>query len=161
MAIDTKNPADAGKALRLMALTTPASRFGFTPDRDYPRVFGVLTDWNPGEATASILATRDGTASLYTTAKFGIIGGQGHETVRRAAEQCVKVAEGYFDRGSPVTKYPYPNHGKVNFYLLTYEGVRLCVGDELEINRGTDPMRPLFAAAQDVLTELRLVSEKR
>ena len=161
MAIDKKNPADAGKGLRLMVLTTPASRFGYTADKDYPRVFGVLTDWNLGDQTASILATRAGTASLYTTSTFGILGGEGHESARQAAQGCVKIAEDYFDRSSPVSEFPYPPQGKVHFYLLTYDGVRLCVGDESGINSGSDITRPLFAEAQKVLTALREISETK
>ena len=159
MAVDNKNPEDVGRGLRLMALTTPASALGFTPDGVYPRVFGVLTDWNLGNQTASILAVRDGTASLYTTSTFGVIGGAGHAVARQAARQCVEVAESCFDGGSPVAEYPYPPPGKVNFYLLTYEGVRLCVGDEDEIDRGTDATTPLFGATQNVLTALRAISE--
>ena len=156
---NTKNSSDAGKALRMLALSTPASRLEFTPNEEYPRVFGVLTDWNLGDHTASILATRGGTASLYTTSTFGIIGGEGHEAVRKAAEKCTILADRYYDKSRPVTDFPYPNKGTVYFYLLTYDGVRLFEGDLKGIHQGTDPALPLFAAAQDVLTELRLVTE--
>jgi hypothetical protein len=153
------NPADMGKELRRMALTLPADKIGFRPDDDYPKVYGVLVDWNLDDQTVSILAMRDGTASVYTTARFGLIGGQGHAKVRTAAEACTRVAARYHDQGVPVTDFPYPTQGKVNFYLLSYEGVRLSVGDEAAINRGTDPTLPLFAAAQEILTELRLAGE--
>jgi hypothetical protein len=156
---EAANPADAGRELRLMALTASAEKSGLHPDADYPEVYGVLVDWNLGNQTASILAMRGGTASLYTTSTFGIIGGQGHAKVRRAAEVCVKLAGQYYGRGLPVSEFPYPNEGKVHFYLLGYDGVRLSVGDEPALNGGTDPMLPLFAAAQDVLTELRQVSQ--
>ena len=157
---NTKNSSDAGKGLRMLALSTPASRFGFTPNEEYPRVFGVLTDWNIGDHTASILATRGGTASLYTTSTFGIIGGEGHEAVRIAAEKCAIIADRFYEISRPVTEFPYPNQESVYFYLLTYDGVRLFEGNMEEIDRGTDQALPLFAAAQDVLTELRLVTEK-
>ena len=151
--------ADAGKRLRLMALTTPADKCGFRSDADYPKVYGVIADWTHGDLTASILAMRGGTASLYTTSSFGIIGGEGHAKVRRAADACVKVAGQYYDQGIPAADFAYPKEGKVYFYLLCYEGVRLCVGEEAALKEGTDPMLPLFSAAQDVLTELRLASE--
>ncbi len=78
MATSKTGHVDAGKELRLMALTTPAQKLNFVADENYPQVFGVITDWNMTEAMASILAMKDGTASLYTTSTFGIIGGQGH-----------------------------------------------------------------------------------
>ncbi len=71
--------------------------------------------------------------------------------------------EGQSSRAAEVRiqlKVPYPESGQVYFYILTYDGVRLCVGDGPAIKSGSDPTRPLFAAAQDVLTELRLITEK-
>lgn len=159
MATSKKDPVEAGKELRLMALTTSPQKLGFVADKDCPNVYGVITDWNLSHATASILAMKDGTASLYTTSTFGIIGGHGHEPVRRAAQICVKTAQRFYDKSLPVSEYPYPGPGKVNFYLLTYQGVRLCVGDEDAIRGGTDPTLSLFASAQDVLTALRIVTE--
>lgn len=118
-------------------------------------------DWNIGGVTATVMAMRDGTASLYTTSTFGIIGGQGHENVRKVAVRYVKLAEQYVDSAKPVTKFPYPKNVQVYFYILTYNGVRFCVGEEAAIERDLDPTRPLFAAAQDVLTELRLITEEK
>ncbi len=149
-----------GVQLRRTALTTSASELGFSSDADFPKVYGVLTDWDIGGVTASIMSLRDGTASLYTTSSFGVIGGREHHSVRQAAARYVKLAQQYVDSGKTVDNYAYPKSGQVYFYLLTYDGVRLCVGDEAAIVRDSDPTRPLFAAAQDVLTELRLMTDQ-
>ncbi len=159
MTINRKNRANSGKALRLLVMTTPAKKLEFVPEQDYPKVYGVITDWRLGDQTASILAMKDGSASLYTTSTFGIIGGQGHDAVRKAAQECVKTAGRYYGKSNPVSDYPYPKPGKVNFFLLTYDGVRLCVGEEDEINKGRDQTASLFAAAQNVLTALRLLTQ--
>ena len=154
-------PEDSpGPELRRMALTTSPQMFGFVSDSAYPTVYGVLTDWNTGGVTATIVSMRDGTASLYTTSTFGIIGGHGHESVRRAVERYVKTAECYVASATPVAEYPYPESGQVFFYILTYSGVRRVAAEIEAVENGADPARPLFAAAQDVLTELRLISEK-
>lgn len=149
-----------GVGLRRMVLSTPVSKLGFSSDSDFPTVYGVLTDWDLGDVTATVMSMRDGTASLYTTSTFGIIGGQGHKRVLKAAVRYVKLAERYVDSSKPVTDFPHPKSGQVYFYILTYNGVRLCIGDKPAIESGSDPTRPLFAAAQDVLTELRLITEK-
>ena len=142
-----------------MALTTPPGELGFVPDAEYPTVYGVLVDWPMDGDVVTILALRGGTASLYTTFAFQVIGGEAHAQVRKAAERCVTVASDYATSGEPVTDYPYPEGGQVYFYLLTYDGVRRCVGNETAIERGSDPTSELFAAAQDVMTELRLTVE--
>ena len=154
-------PAEsAGVELRRLALATPPSKMGFVSDSAFPTVYGVLTDWDVGGAV-TIMSMRDGTASLYTTSKFGIIGGHGHDRVREAAVRYVKLADQYAKSSRGVTDFAYPKSGQVFFYLLTYDGVRLCVGNEDGIKRGSDPTAPLFAAAQEVLTELRRVTEER
>jgi hypothetical protein len=134
---------------------------GFVADSDFPDVYGVVVDWPLGVDVASILALRDGSASLYTTSTFGIIGGGGHAPVRAAAQDCVRVAAGFVEGSVGVTEYPLPTSTSVNFYLLTYSGVRHCAGDLAAISSGADPTRPLFGAAQDVLTQLRLITESR
>ena len=146
--------------LRQMALATPASKLGFTSDTDFPKLYGVLTDWDIGGTTATIMSMRDGTASLYTTSTFGIIGGHSHENVRQAATRYVKIGEQFAGSGKPVIEFPYPKSGQVFYYLLTYDGVRKVIGSESAIENGSDPTRELFSAAQDVLTELRLITEK-
>lgn len=123
-------------------------------------VYGVLTEWDIDGVTATVMSMRDGTASLYTTSTFGIIGGQGHESVRQAAARYVKGCEQFADSGKIVTKFSYPKSGEVFYYILTYDGVRQIVGNQAAIERGSDPTRPLFEAAQDVLTKLRLISEQ-
>ncbi len=149
-----------GASLRRMMLTTPASELGFTCDAEFPTVCGLLTEWDMGGIIASVMSMRDGTASLYTTSDFGVIGGQGHDSVRRAVEPYVKTAEQFAESAAPVTEFPYPGSDQVFYYLLTYDGVRQVIGNMAAIQQGSDPTGPLFAAAQDVLTELRLITEK-
>ncbi len=96
--------AAPGVGLREMILTTPPQQYGFAADAEFPKVYGILTDWNVSAATATIMSMRDGTASLYTTSTFGIIGGQGHERVRQAAARYVKLAERYVESGKVVTE---------------------------------------------------------
>lgn len=161
MSQDNSNPQESpGVSLRKMVLTTAVSEPGFSPDANFPTVYGVLMDWDIGGVIVTVMAMRDGTASLYTTKTFGVLGGQGHENVRGAAVRYVKLAEQYVDSGKAVTDFPYPKSDQVYFYILTYDGVRLCVGYDSAIQEGSDPTRPLYDAAQTVITELRLISEK-
>jgi hypothetical protein len=156
----TQPQKSPGVGLRQMVLTTPADKLGFTADEDFPTVYGVLCEWDIDGVTATVMSMRDGTTSLYTTSTFGIIGGHGRERVRQAALRYVKTAEQFVKSARPVTDFPYPKSGQVFYYLLTYNGVQLVIGDESTIERGSDPTLPLFAAAQNVLTELRLATEE-
>ena len=156
-----KNPTDAGRALRQMMLTTPPAKTGEKPSKEFPRVYGILMDWPIGEETATVFSSSTGAASLYTTSTFGIIGGEGHETVRTAAINFVRAADRLFDSAKPTTEYPYPTANHVRFYLLTFDGVRVIETDFASIESGTSKYVDFFGLGQAVLTELRLVTEKR
>ena len=155
-----KPPADAGRELRLLMLKTSPTQAGVVPTAAFPRIFGVVLDWPiGGENTATIVSMSDGHASLYTTSTFGILGGIGHESIRSAASKFVALADRYFDDSSPAQEFPYPPKGRVRFYLLTYDGVRVIDTDQVAAERGK--YASLFGLGQDVLTELRRVTEKR
>ena len=156
-----QNPADAGRALRRMVLTTPPAETGENPTREFPRVYGVLMDWPVGDETVTIFSTSSGAASLYTTFAFGIIGGEGHETVRAAAIHFVRASDRLFDSATPATDYPYPASDRVRFYLLTFDGVRVIDTDLASITDRTSKYAEFFGLGQAVLTELRLVTEQR
>jgi hypothetical protein len=157
------NPAaaSAGAGLRARVLATPPEKLGFVADSEFPDLYGVLVDWPIGDAVASILALRDGSASLYTTSTFGIIGGGENASVRAAAQSCVHVAADCLAHSQTITGFPLPANDDVYFYLLTYAGVRRCVGDLDALSTGADLSAPLFDAAQEVLTQLRMTMEDR
>jgi hypothetical protein len=156
-----KTTESPGKGLRTMILTTKPETVGMVSDSEFPKIYGVVCDWNIGDTVASIVSMKDGMASLYTTSTFGVIGGEGHERVRSAARRLVAEAGRFHDSSQVVTEFHYPSRGKVNYYLLTYQGVRLLTGDEKTIENGKDPSASLFTAVQDVMTELRLITEEK
>jgi hypothetical protein len=151
-----------GKKLRLRALTKSPAKVGFAPDKQYPKVYGVVVDLHMiAKGTFSIVAMRDGTATVYTTFTPTVTKGLASEGVRKAAEQCVETANQYYDRCLPVSHYPYPEPRTINFYLLTYDGVRLCVGDEGGGPRGTDPMYDLYFATLNLFSALTDTAEQK
>jgi len=162
LAQDSKNTAQAMRDLRISFLSTSASSMGFQPTREYPRIFGVAMDWPIGEHTATIVTAVDGSASLYTTATFGIIGGgPSHEAVRGAAQRFVKAAESHHDEATPTSNYTYPSKGKVRFYLRTFDGARLIEAESASVYSTSGQYSPLFRAGQAVVTELRRVTERK
>lgn len=156
-----EKPEDIGRALRLMMLTTRPSKTGDKPTPEFPRIYGVLMDWPLDKQIATVFATSQGSASLYTTSTFGILGGEGHEAVRNAAKEFVRSADRHFDLSTATTEFPYPANDRVRFYFLTFGGVRVIDTDLATINRRTNLFTGLFGLGQDVLTQLRLATEER
>lgn len=147
--------------LRKMALTTSAAKLKFRPDRAFPTTFGVVIDFPVGDQTATILALRDGTTSLYTTGTFGVLGGGAHPTVRKASLDLIKSASPHWRGAKPTQSTAYPTGDHVRFYLLGYHGVRMVETSMQSLRDPSNPYSPLWIAANRVLTELRSASKGR
>jgi hypothetical protein len=156
----SKDPAQAGRDLRRMMLTTPPQDVGVSPTKEFPSVYGVLMDWPIGAQTATIFSTCLGSASLYTTSTFGIIGGEGHASVRAASVAFVKAAGRFYESAASTSEYPYPAGDRVRFYLLTFHGVRFLETGMAPVSAGTGAYAELFGLGQAVMTELRLTMPK-
>ena len=155
-----KDAKDAGRDLRRMFLTITPEKAGIEPCGDYPRVFAIAMDWPIGEHIATVVSLSDGSASVYTTGTFGIIGGIGHETVRAAAKKLVKEADRYYDDSTPTQDFSYPSLDHVRFFLVTFHGVRLIETDLATVTERRGKYSTLFDLAQDVIGELRMVSDE-
>lgn len=143
-----------------MMLSESPAESGVKPSKEFPRVYGILMDFPIGKETATVFSSSTGSASLYTTSKFGIIGGEGHESVRAAAIKFVQASDSLFDSAKPAKEFPYPAGDRVRFYLLTFEGVRVLDVDLASIQKGLGKPAEIFGRGQEVLTQLRLVTEK-
>ncbi len=156
-----KDPSEAGRALREMFLTTSAEKAGIQPSRASPRIWGVAMDLPIGDGhTATVVSLSDGSASVYTTGTFGVIGGIRHETVGKAAKNLVREADRYFDDSIPTRDLSYPSRDHVRFFLATFGGLRLIEADLESLSERRSKYSSLFDSAQEVMTQLRLVWEQ-
>ena len=156
-----KKGAEVMRGLREMMLTTPAEKLGIQRSDDFPRTYGALMDWPLGDGNiVSVVGLCDGNASLYTTSTFGVIGGVGHESVRKAAANFVKVADKYYADSVPTTDHAYPTGNRVKFFLVTFDGVRVIEQNFDLVAKGKSKFSELFNEAQRLITELRLITEK-
>ena len=150
------------RELRTMLLTTPALKAGIQPTERFPKVFGIVMDMPvSGGHTATVVSMCDGHASLYTTSTFGVLGGIGHESVRTASTNFVAAAQAHFDDATATTEFPYPVADHVRFYLLGFDGVRVIDTEIASVERRSDKCSAMWSAGQQVLTELRLITERK
>ncbi len=150
---------NAMKALRLRFLTSPPAEYGLAADTNFPRVIGLLMDWPMDDVIVSVVALADGSASLYTTSSFGIVGGIEHPSVRASATQLLRLAERHHDDAVPTNQFPYPDDGRVRFYLKTPDGVRVQAAPLAALISGQDPLAGLWNQAQRLVAELRIAAE--
>ena len=116
-------------------------------------------DWGVSNATATVVAVCDGTASVYLSSGGGSIGGgQGHEAIREAALDAVAVAGEKLDQMRVATSFPLPaRQGDVLFYVLTDSGVFTGKSTQALLSANKDVFSKLGNAMQKIITEYRQV----
>ena len=143
--------------LRDQILHGSAQKFGVTPVGE---VWGVVMDIGFPTATVTVFGLADGNASLYISTGGGVLGGVAFESVRVAAKRFCEVGQRMHESAHATNEFPVPARGGVRFYLLTTSGVRVAEATQAELEQGKHTLTPLYAAGQDVITQLRLVSEQ-
>lgn len=151
-------PSEVYLGLRDRMLSTTPAEMNVTLQAGSATAYGVLMDLGMGSGTATIVSLSTGDTSMYTSRGGGIIGGIGHESCRIASKNFIAAAQSVVSRLSPATDRALPPTGKARFYVLTTTGLR--VGEALidDLGRGQSPLSPLFAAGNEVITQIRLTA---
>ena len=148
------NPYDE---LRSQVFETSPETIGIEAKAGQP--YAVLMEIGFSEGVATLVSYIDGNASLYLSSGGGVIGGFAHENVRKTAINFVSNSKEYISKMEIANSYPLPQPGYVRFYVLTKEGVYSIEDKEQGIQEGND-FTPLYTCGQNVITELRKISEK-
>ncbi len=154
-------PAESYLHLRQLILNLNPSEAGLAPTELAPRVWGVLMETGYDVGTVTLVSLADGTTSLYFSTGGGMIGSSDYNPVALASQALVEEAEKHVSNIAPTTDYPLPGVGQVRFYLLTYQGIHMVDSAENDLASGSHPLEPLYQRAQETLTQLRLLSDKK
>jgi hypothetical protein len=149
--------------LGLRNLVLGGSRAKYSlPATSYPiEPWGVVIDWGIPAGTATAVALLDGTASIYLSSGGGSIGGIGQEPIRNAAKKAVSLAAEVQSQMSKTETFPLPETGQVRFYILTDAGTYTRTALEAEPRTGQSSFSKLGNAMQAIVTEYRILQEKR
>lgn len=108
------------------------------------------------KGVASFAAIADGTVSMYTSVGGGVIGAGSHAAVRAAADQFRVAASESRTLLQRTQDFPLPQPGEIRFQARTAEGGFTGAAAEQALRTGRHPLSPLYAAGQDLVTEIRL-----
>jgi hypothetical protein len=153
--------AEGSAGLRRLVLSTSPADLGLTVDADPDRVYGVLMETGYEAAVVTVVSLIDGTTSMYVSTGGGTIGAGEQEPVAEATRAFVAMAQVFVGQTEPTATFDLPDLGRVRFQLLTVGGGRTAEAGEDELGFGRHPLSPLFHAGQDVITEIRLLSEQQ
>lgn len=145
------------ETLRGQALSLSPADLGLPADA---AAYGVVFEFAIDNETVTIVAFATGDASIYFSSGGGMIGGIEHPAVVDAAKAFVRAAEGVAPRLSPTAAFPRPAVGEMRFYVLTGRGVVTASAPEGEVIAGDHMLSPLFFAANDLITQYRLIQQR-
>ena len=156
--------ADPAKyqVLRNQALGWSRTALGLPAPSVPTEPWGVVMDISFEDGGSyTIVAVADGNASIYLSSGGGFIGGIGHESVRTAAKAMVAAAKTFQPKTTLTTSFPLPKAGDTAFYLLTDSGVFTTSASEEALGEKRHELHPLFYAGQEVVTQYRLIDERK
>jgi hypothetical protein len=123
-------------------------------------VLGVVAEIGMERGAVIVAGFANGDARLLYTTGGGIIGDlTAFPKIAAAAKAFVGAAQPLATTLPLETAHPLPAPGRVRFALLTPGGTRVADVSEAEMDRPTAELRPVIAALNDLITELRTLDE--
>ena len=146
------DPGDIYVDLRRLALTSPI----YPPRREAPQVCAVIIDIPSDDEFATVVATADGAASMYTSTGGGLIGAGDHDSVAWAIHNLLVETQAILDQMPPSDDVDLPPADLVNVTVRTPDGPRHAAVPAAAF-WGEEPsgVAAFIDAAQGLLTELR------
>lgn len=147
--------------LRKQALTAPRQEATGAEPKGSMEAWAAVMEMAFGGATATVAAFEDGTTSIYLSSGGGFIGGGADEKVGAAGKAFIAAADRCISQMTMTDAFPEPRLGETIFYIRTDVGTFMAKEPKDELVRGRNVLSPLFAAAQEVITQYRLWDEAR
>jgi hypothetical protein len=125
------------------------------------QALGVVMDMGYDTAVVSVVGLADGTTSMYISNGGGMIGIGENPDAAAASKRWVAVAEAALASLAEGGDDRLPEDGTVGFNVLT-TGPRFSgEAAEGDLTEGSHPLSALYAAGQNVLSQIRIVDETR
>jgi hypothetical protein len=144
--------------LRSMALGYDSSSIAVPEGERWSGALVAAMELGRPDATVTILAVADGSVSMYLSTGGAVIGAGEHAAVRGVAERFRTVAAEMRGLLQQTDNFPLPDRGQVRFQVRTFDGAYSGVAPEAALQASRHPLAPLYAAGQDLLTEIRLAT---
>ena len=147
--------AEVFSELRERALRLTADQLGdAVPTK--AAILALVMETGYREAVATLVAVADGTTSLYFSNGGGFVGAGTHPTVAEASRKWLEAGRAFLPALSDLTEPPLPDVGMTQFVAVTPDGLRGAVAPEDDLGPHRHELSPLFHAAHEVITQIRL-----
>ncbi len=137
---------------RALAFRVTPAQLGLNIPPDATFVYGIIMDWNTGDAVVSLAAYITGAANLFFSTGGGLQGGGKSPEAGVAAVKLVSAAAEYAGRTIPLSDTSgMPPSGCVRFYLLTNNYVSAVQEQVQYLTDGSSPWLSLFELSNEVI----------
>lgn len=154
-----RRPSDAFQGLRAMALGVDPGSIPTPADEPWSGAAVAAMELSVDGATATVVAIADGTVSMYLSRGGSVIGAGEHAAVSGQGQRFRTVVADSRGLLARTADFPLPGPGQVRFHARVGDDRFTGVATEAALRGGRHPLAPLYAAGQDLLTEIRLASE--
>jgi hypothetical protein len=151
--------SDVFEGLRSMALGVDPGSIRTPADEPWSGAAMAAMELAVDGATATVVAIADGTVSRYLSSGGAVIGAGEHAAVRAEAQRFRTVVADSRGLLARTVDFPLPAPGQVRFHARVGDDRFTGVATEAALRGGRHALSPLYAAGQDLLTEIRLASE--
>jgi hypothetical protein len=145
--------------MRKMAFSATSEQLGLT-GIDKNDVYGIISEMDMDGATATVVTFSTGDTSLYLSTGGGFIGAGQHESVQKVVKKYVENGQKYTAKATKIDKAELPESGMTNFNFLTENGIYFISKSLSELESGKSEFSNLFAELNEVISQIRLKSEK-
>ncbi len=153
---DGYEQADIYRDLRAQALRVDAQML-----EAHGGIFALLMETGYEDAVATIVATADGSTSMYLSNGGGTIGAGEYEQVREVVFETLSETAKYVGKLNPTESYPLPTFGQTRFYVVTDGGVLTGAADEDLLGNEKHELSPLFHQVHKLISYIRTAEEHR
>lgn len=148
-------PAEIYMGLRNRIFNMSPKSAGVTLESE-TEPWSIIMDMGFKKSMATLVALKDGTASLYFSTGGGIAGGREYKNISDFAKDFVVSSANFIPLMQKTLSYPLPAEGEVNIYVLTASGI-FSSGPtrEEDLACGMDKFSRLFSSGEEVVSALR------
>ena len=130
-------------------------------EKDDSKILAVVMDTGFPEAAFTLVATMDGSASLYFSNGGGIIGAGAQPEGEKASKALIAEAAKYLSKMTPTKETPIVRPDMTTFYVVTGKGVSTVTAKEEDFGEDRHVVSPLFHKAHELISVIRAIDEAR
>jgi hypothetical protein len=148
--------------LRNRALTSKPEELGIHLDSSENTAYGILMEFSrPTGIVMTLVSFIDGSTSMYFSNGGGMIGCGENENVSSSAKRFVKQSNEILSASEKTSNFSLPKEGMIKVYLLKSDGVYAAEDKEEIIVIGTSKLSGVFFFANEVISQIRISSQKK